>query len=175
MHSQMTPRPFVAYEPFVVRYDVVKLRVTLGDEQKGVSVPAKTQPFAGQVSHDSSKTLDQGRYGATCRAPLGTRVHARSGDKGSNANVGLWVLEDDEYDWLCAFLSIDRVKQLLGDDYSEGYEVERFEFRNLRCVHFLVKGVLEGGVSSTHRLDGLAKSFGEFLRESDPSSLRCTF
>ncbi|EUC42113.1 hypothetical protein COCMIDRAFT_104414 [Bipolaris oryzae ATCC 44560] len=164
MDFRMAPRPFIAYEPFLVKYDIVNLRVIMDDAQKVIVLPSKTQPFAGQVSYDSSETHDQSKYGATFRAPLGTRVHARSGDKGSNANVGFWVLEDDEYDWLRSFLSIDRIKQLLGDDYREGYEIERFELRNLRCVHFLVKGILEGGISSTYRLDGLAKSLGEFLR-----------
>lgn len=60
------------------------------------------------------------------------------------------MLEDDEYDWLRSFLSINRIKQLLGDDYLEGYEIEHLELRNLRCVHFLVKGVLEGEISSTY-------------------------
>ncbi|KAI2484267.1 hypothetical protein Ptr902_03207 [Pyrenophora tritici-repentis] len=56
------------------------------------------------------------------------------------------------------------MKQLLGDDYCERYALERFEIPGLNCVHFLVKGMLEGGVSSSYKLDGLAKSFGEFLR-----------
>lgn len=100
------------------------------------------------------------------KVPLGHRVHARSGDKGSNANVGFWVASDEEYEWLHAFLSIDRMKALVGDEYVPSYAIERFELPNLRCVHFLVKGILEGGISTGHRVDGLAKSFGEFLRES---------
>jgi hypothetical protein len=80
--------------------------------------------------------------------------------------VGFWVTEDDEYKWLKAFLSLERIKELLGDEYHEKLEIERFEMPRIRCVHFLVKGILEGGISSTYRLDGLAKSFGEFLRES---------
>ncbi|EMD67438.1 hypothetical protein COCSADRAFT_157822 [Bipolaris sorokiniana ND90Pr] len=132
-------RPFIAYETFLIRYDSVNLRVIMDHEQKAVPLPTKTQPFAGQVSYDSSETHDQAKYGANCRAPLGV-----------NANVGFWVLEDDEYDWLRSFLSINRIKQLLGDDYLEGYEIEHLELRNLRCVHFLVKGVLEGEISSTY-------------------------
>jgi len=59
-------------------------------------------------------------FGPTVRAPLGWIVHARSGDKGSNANVGFWVRHRDEWDWLRGLLSIDTVKHLLGKEYKGG-------------------------------------------------------
>lgn len=58
------------------------------------------------------------RWGATVRGPLGWIVHARSGDKGSNANVGFWVKYKDEWDWLRWVLSADKVKELLGQEYN---------------------------------------------------------
>ncbi|EFX00546.1 duf1446 domain containing protein [Grosmannia clavigera kw1407] len=160
----LTPRPFVSYEPFRVPYSDAEIRVTMGSRTESVTVPHKTQIFGGQVSYDSQDNYARASFGTTVPAPLGSRVHARSGDKGSNANVGFWVLQDDEYAWLRSFLSIERLKNLLGDDYHESYTIERFEIPHLRCVHFLVIGVLEGGISSSYKLDGLAKSFGEFLR-----------
>ena len=87
----------------------------------------------------------------------------RSGDKGSNGNVGFWVRHADEYDWLRSLLNVRTFTVLLGDDYKELYEIERFELPNLWAVHFLVRGILEGGISSSYKLDALAKSFGEFL------------
>ncbi|KAJ2893751.1 hypothetical protein MKZ38_008288 [Zalerion maritima] len=159
-----TPRPFVSYEPFLIDYSSLSVQAVLGSKTTKVSKPSKTALFHGQKTFDSQQPLVEGSYGQTAEVPLGRRVHARSGDKGSNANVGFWVLEDDEYDWLRSFLTIDRLRGLLGDDYEESFTVERFELPNLRCVHFLVKGVLQGGISSSYRLDGLAKSFGEFLR-----------
>lgn len=54
--------------------------------------------------------------------------------------------------------------ELLGDDWKGNYKVEGVEFRNLWAVQFVVQGILEDGVSSSSILDGLAKSFGEFLR-----------
>ncbi|KAI0573119.1 DUF1446 domain-containing protein [Pyrenophora tritici-repentis] len=160
----LVPRPFVSYELFRLPYADIKLRVTMGDQTKAVAIPRQSSPFTGQISHESSEEYVPSASGNTTRAPLGARVHARSGDKGSNANVGFWVVDDDEYQWLRAFLSIERMKQLLGDDYCERYALERFEIPGLNCVHFLVKGMLEGGVSSSYKLDDLAKSFGEFLR-----------
>lgn len=160
------PRPFVSYEPFRVPYADTQIQVTLDGHTESVQVPAKTQPFTGQISYDSQVEYTPSAFGTTVKAPLGARVHARSGDKGSNANVGFWVVEDDEYQWIRSFLSIERLKLLLGDDLHDNYVVERFEIPNLRCVHFLVKGVLEGGISSSYKLDGLVKSFGEFLSET---------
>ncbi|KAF4437160.1 DUF1446-domain-containing protein [Fusarium austroafricanum] len=169
----MAPRPYVVYEPFLVPYADTKLRIIIGQDSQFVSPPQKTSTFPGQISHDAHHEPDTGYHSNTIRAPLGARVHARSGDKGSNANVGFWVTEDDEYNWLRSFLSIQRMKELLGDDYSENWTIERFEMPNIRCVHFLVKGVLEGGISCSPRLDGLAKSFGEFLRAREVDMPTC--
>ncbi|EWY79797.1 hypothetical protein FOYG_17086 [Fusarium oxysporum NRRL 32931] len=61
-------------------------------------------------------------------------------------------------------MSVETFKGLLRDEYNPSFIIERFELPNIQCVHFRIKGILDGGVSSTPRLDGLAKSFGEFLR-----------
>ena len=49
----------------------------------------------------------------TTRVPLGTVCGARSGDKGGNANVGLWCDTDDAYRWLTGFLTTERLRLLL--------------------------------------------------------------
>uniref|UniRef100_L7IVV8 DUF1446 domain-containing protein n=1 Tax=Pyricularia oryzae (strain P131) TaxID=1143193 RepID=L7IVV8_PYRO1 len=162
----LQPRPYVNYEPFLIPYTDVSLRVTVDSQPSTIArPPPKTQAFTCQISSDSREPHRALAHGPTARAHLGTRVHARSGDKGSNANVGFWVLEDDEYEWLRSFLSVARLRVLLGDeDRGARWEIERFEIPGLRCVHFRVIGILDGGISSTWRQDGLAKSFGEFLR-----------
>jgi hypothetical protein len=53
---------------------------------------------------------------------------------------------------------------LLGDDWKDKYSVERCEFGELMAVHFVIKGLLQEGVSSSSVLDGFGKSVGEFLR-----------
>jgi len=78
--------------------------------------------------------------------------------------VGFWVRHDDEWPWLRSLLDTKKFKELLGDDWHEGYRVERFELPYLRAVHFLTYGILEGGIASTYKQDGLAKSFGEYIR-----------
>lgn len=103
-------------------------------------------------------------FGKTTRGPLGWIVHARSGDKGSDANVGFWVRYQDEYEWLRTLLSVERVKTLLAKEYKQGQKIDRFELPNMRAVHFLLHNHLDRGVSCTSSYDFLGKNVAEFLR-----------
>ncbi len=100
--------------------------------------------------------------GETVHVPLGTIYGARSGDKGGNANVGVWARSDAGYGWLAANLSVERFRELLPE--AAGLEVRRYELPNLRALNFVVVGLLGEGVASTTRFDAQAKSLGEFLR-----------
>ncbi|KAF7315947.1 hypothetical protein MIND_00111500 [Mycena indigotica] len=97
------------------------------------------------------------------RAPLGSIVHARSGDKGSDANVGFFVEDRDQYEWLRRLLSIEKMIELLGDDYN-GQHIDRFELPNILAIHFLLHDYLDRGVSCTSTVDFLGKNVAEFLR-----------
>ncbi len=99
----------------------------------------------------------------TVRAALGRVVGARSGDKGGNANVGVWARDDDAYDWLAWFLTIDRLRALMPAE-TAGLDVERYELPNLRALNFVIKGLLGRGVAASTRTDPQAKGFGEYLR-----------
>ena len=100
--------------------------------------------------------------GPTERVPLGTVCGARSGDKGGNANVGLWTRTDDAYTWLRAYLTVERFRELVPE--AADLEIDRYEFPNLRALNFVVKGLLGDGVASSVRFDPQAKGFGEYLR-----------
>jgi hypothetical protein len=102
-------------------------------------------------------------FGPTIPSPLGTIVHARSGDKGSDCNVGFWVRHADEYAWLQSLLTVDFMKFLLADEYKGG-RIERCEFPGLRAVHFLLKDHLDRGVSCTTSVDFLGKNCAEYVR-----------
>ncbi len=69
------------------------------------------------------------RPGPSRRLPLGTIIGARSGDKGGNANVGLWARSADAWTWLRSFLTIEQFRALLPE--ADDLEVRRFEFPNL--------------------------------------------
>lgn len=98
----------------------------------------------------------------TIRVPLGTIAAARSGDKGGNANVGVWVRTDDEFSWLAAVLTVDQLKVMLPE--VKALTVTRHVLPHLRAVNFVIEGILGQGVASQARFDPQAKGLGEWLR-----------
>ncbi|MEU9466181.1 acyclic terpene utilization AtuA family protein [Streptomyces avermitilis] len=100
--------------------------------------------------------------GPTRRAPLGLVAGARSGDKGGNANVGVWVRTEDAWRWLVHELTVDRLRDLLPE--SRPLPVARHVLPNLRALNFTVEGILGEGVAAQHRFDPQAKGLGEWLR-----------
>jgi len=98
----------------------------------------------------------------TARAPLGRMCAARSGDKGGNANVGLWTRDAAGYRWLRAYLTVGRLRALLPE--ARDLEIRRFELPNLHAVNFVIVGLLGEGVASSTRPDPQAKGLGEYLR-----------
>ena len=99
----------------------------------------------------------------TVRAPLGRVAGARSGDKGGDANIGLWARDDAGYAWLAAFLTADRVRELLGPE-AAALPIDVHPLSNLRAVNVVVHGLLGDGVASSTRPDPQAKGLGEYLR-----------
>ncbi|KAF2279596.1 DUF1446-domain-containing protein [Westerdykella ornata] len=124
----------------------------------------KTYPKQQPSQDTTSDIVKLSSFGETVRAPLGTIVHGRSGDKGSDCNVGFWVRHQDEYAWLRDLLSVDFIKELLDEEYKRGRRIERCEFPGLRAVHFLLKDHLDRGVSCTLSVDFLGKNCAEYLR-----------
>lgn len=100
--------------------------------------------------------------GPARRAPLGLVAGARSGDKGGDANVGVWVRSDDAWRWLAHELTAERFRQLIPE--SRDLPVTRHLLPNLRAVNFVVEGILGAGVAARHRFDPQAKALGEWLR-----------
>ncbi|MFI0963969.1 acyclic terpene utilization AtuA family protein [Streptomyces sp. NPDC021080] len=100
--------------------------------------------------------------GPTRRVPLGLVAGARSGDKGGNANVGVWVRTDEAWRWLAHELTADRFRELLPE--SAGLTVVRHLLPHLRALNFVVEGILGEGVASQARFDPQAKALGEWLR-----------
>ena len=94
--------------------------------------------------------------------PLGHWFGARSGDKGGNANVGIWARDDAGYAWLAANLTAQRLQELLPE--ARDLEVRRYELPNLRALNFVLVGYLGEGVASSTSFDPQAKGLGEYLR-----------
>jgi hypothetical protein len=148
------------YWPALVPADAVEQRVVIGEETIAVppvSIPSRFSPPPAPPAPSG------GLPGGTTRTvPLGTICGARSGDKGGNANVGVWVRTPEAYRWLASYLTADRVRELLPEARPLG--VDRYELPNLLALNFVVRGLLGDGVAASLRKDPQAKSLGEYLR-----------
>ncbi|QQS42312.1 MAG: hypothetical protein IPM63_05045 [Acidobacteriota bacterium] len=88
-------------------------------------------------------------------------AHARSGDKGDTANVGVIALKEEFYPILVREVTADKVKQHFGPIVKG--EVERFELPNLGALNFLLHGSLGGGGTLSLMTDAQGKTFSTAL------------
>jgi hypothetical protein len=118
---------------------------------------------AAAAAHGSAARQEDGIVeGPTERVALGELCGARSGDKGGNANVGLWTWDDEIYRWMSTSLDVARFRVLVPE--AEALVVERHELPNLKALNFVVRGLLGEGVASSTRFDPQAKGLGEYVR-----------
>ncbi|MCU1374582.1 MAG: exopolyphosphatase [Actinomycetia bacterium] len=153
------PSEYGVYRPALVAAGLVEHAVVLPDGTRRVvphtepaEVPTVAAPAVPAWSND----------GPTERLALGAVCGARSGDKGGNANIGLWARDDRAYAWLAHALTVERLRELLPE--TADLDVRRFELPNLRALNFVVVGILGEGVASSVRADPQAKGLGEHLR-----------
>jgi hypothetical protein len=164
------PSPYGIYRPAYVDRDVVEHTVHLPDGTTEVVTDPPPGPQPEPEAKDEAPPSDPipgvADDAITRRVPLGTFVHARSGDKGGDANIGLWARAGDRHaersQWLRQFVTVDRVRSLVPE--AEDLEVEVFELPNLGGVNVLVHGLLGDGVAASTRFDPQAKGLGEWLR-----------
>jgi hypothetical protein len=88
-------------------------------------------------------------------------AHARSGDKGDTANVGVIALKDEYYPILVREVTAERVKEHFGE-MVKGH-VERFELPNLNALNFLLHGSLGGGGTLSLMTDAQGKTMSTAL------------
>jgi hypothetical protein len=103
--------------------------------------------------------------GSTKDIRLGDVALARSGDKGGNLNFGIFVTNTTHWPWLRSYMTITRMRSLIGRDCQDSFFIERVEFPNIHAVHFVIYGILGRGVSSSSRLDGFGKGFADYIRD----------
>ncbi|MFL3866973.1 DUF1446 domain-containing protein [Streptomyces griseobrunneus] len=153
--------PYGVFEAIPVPAGEVEHIAVLPDGSRTpIEPPSRTQELA-----DVDAPPLPGPYpssGPTRRAPLGLVAGARSGDKGGDANVGVWVRDDDAWRWLAHELTVERLKELLPE--TADLTVVRHVLPNLRALNFTVHGLLGEGVASQARFDPQAKAVGEWLR-----------
>ena len=88
-------------------------------------------------------------------------AHARSGDKGDTANVGVIALEPRWYDVLSRFVTRERVAEHFRGMIDGG--VDRFELPNLNALNFLLHGALDGGGTLSLKTDAQGKVYSTAL------------
>ena len=151
---------FGVYWPTLVPSSAIRHRVVLPDGSE------REVPHLGHGAVPGNEPTPPraapGPAAETVRAPLGTLCAARSGDKGGNANVGIYTKDDASFEWLASYLDVPRFRELLPE--AAELEVRRYELPNLRAINFVVIGLLGTGVASSTRPDPQAKGLGEYLR-----------
>lgn len=95
------------------------------------------------------------------RVQLVDLAHARSGDKGDTANVGVIALKPEWYPLLERELTRDRVKRHFANVITG--DVERFELPNLKALNFLLHGALDGGGTLSLKTDAQGKVYSTAL------------
>ena len=157
--------------PATVPASLIETRVLI-DGAPACSCPPRAEPSAQVSLADGTSTAaertpagesspaDLGERAV--RLPLGAIAGARSGDKGGNANVGVWVRSPAAFGWLDGYLTAERLAELV--PAAAGLRVDRYRLPNLLALNFVVIGLLGRGVAASTRLDAQAKALGEELR-----------
>jgi len=154
---------FGVYWPALVDAAEVAEVVVMPD---GKRVPVAAPPRARAVTaatqaEVSSRARDTRADGPVAGEALGTHFAARSGDKGGNANVGIWARDEAGFAWLRDNLSTATVQRLLPE--ASSLEVRRVELPNLHALNFVIVGMLGEGVASNTAFDPQAKGLSEYL------------
>lgn len=151
------------YRSALVAQDLVEHLVETGSGAvQRIASPRETRAFDdGFDLADSADTSDDSLR-PVVEIQFGALVEGRSGDKGGNANLGIWVNEDAQWAWLRCWLTVHRMRELLPE--AEHLQIDRVELPNLRAINFVIRGLLGGGAISSIRLDSQAKGLGEFIR-----------
>lgn len=153
-------KPFGVHTSGLVSADLVPQHVAvLGG---GRSVVESVAPEGGGPVAAVVPDLPEAPSGETRRVPLGTILGSRSGDKGGNANLGVFARSIEAYAWMAQELTVERMRELLPE--AAGLSIDRHELPNLWSLNFVIHGILQEGVAASTRQDGQAKSLGEWFR-----------
>ncbi|WP_051745767.1 acyclic terpene utilization AtuA family protein [Streptomyces scopuliridis] len=163
-HVTAPPGKGVPYGVFEAAYvdasEVAHTAVLPDGRRVAVPTPLRTAALEPVPAPPPPEPLPAGL--PTRRVPLGLVVGARSGDKGGDANVGVWARSEDGWRWLAHELTTDRFRELIPE--SRELTVIRHLLPRLRAVNFTVEGLLGEGVAAQARFDPQAKALGEWLR-----------
>jgi hypothetical protein len=152
--------PAIVYWPALISSKHIHQKVVIGEKEFIIEcVPSgQTHPAPAPLTDD----LPAAPGGKTVRMPFGRVFATRSGDKGGNANLGVWAKTPAAFAFLREFLTTEKMRDLLKE--LKDYDIERCELPNLLAVNFYIRGILGEGAAASFRLDPQAKTLGEYLR-----------
>lgn len=154
------PWPRIEYWPALLESALLDHHAVLDDGSR-VEVPRATRTATAEETVQPVHPEPDLPAPTGPRAELGEYTWARAGDKGGNANVGVWCRDPAHWEWLRATLTTGRAAALLPE---AGGRIVRHEFPHLRAVHLVLVGLLGSGGSANLRVDQIGKSVGEYLR-----------
>ena len=152
--------PAIVYWPALVSNKHIHQKVVIGEKEFNIECVQSIQTYPAPVP--LMVDLPAAPGGKTVRMPFGRLFATRSGDKGGNANLGVWAKTPMAFAFLREFLTTEKLRDLLKD--LKDYDIERCELPNLLAVNFYIRGILGEGAASSFRLDPQAKTLGEYLR-----------
>ena len=152
--------PAIMHWPALVSNEHIQQHVFVDDQE--IVVKASVQGEALHVTPVQTRPIPSVSHAETVSVPFGELFATRSGDKGGNANLGVWSKTPDAFAFLRDYLSVERLKVLL-KDLAE-FDIERYELPNLLALNFYINGLLGDGVAASLRSDPQAKTLGEYLR-----------
>jgi hypothetical protein len=153
-------QPFGVYWPALVANDEIHQVVVMAD---GRRIPIDSTPSGdGLPGPIETSDVVAEPVGPEPGEPLGLYFGARSGDKGGNANVGVWARDAAGYAWLDRNLTVEALAALIPE--AAGLRIHRHELPNLLALNFVIVGYLGQGVAASTAFDPQAKGLGEYLR-----------
>ena len=155
------PGPVIVYWPALVGSEHITEYVHLDGKVTEI-IPSSQLNLNDVFYQKNVEDISPIPSGETKRCLFGQVYGARSGDKGGCANIGVWAKTDLSYSFLYSFLTVKKLKELMPD--LNRFKIDRYELPNINSLNFYIHGILEDGVSSNNRVDGQAKSLGEYLR-----------
>ena len=155
------PGPVISYWPALIDSKHIKEYVHVDGKTLEIEPTSQLQ-FEENYYQKQPVTIEPAPQGEMDEISFGRLFGARSGDKGGCANIGVWAKTDLAFSFLYDFLSVEKLKELMPD--LNKFSIDRYELPNINSLNFYIHGILEDGVSSNNRMDGQAKSLGEYLR-----------
>ena len=151
--------PYGIYRPATIPAELVPQYVHMLDGE--TTMIESTNPQGPPLEYESDQPPPS-PAGPTSSVPIGAVCGTRSGDKGGDANLGIYARNDTTWAWLDNALTTEQLKNLLPE--TQNLIIERYRYPKIRSLNFLIRGLLQEGVAASTRQDPQAKALGEWLR-----------